>query len=113
MIRFFLFLSFSIIFAWGVGVGGRAYSLYEVERFIREAGAEKVTEDAVLNLEKELERLTLILAERSKAYAEHAGRKKLIKRSDVLLAKPLTFHKKPNHFMRKASTTNPNSISDI
>ncbi|MGB9732919.1 MAG: histone [Candidatus Micrarchaeia archaeon] len=68
-------------------VGGRGYSLYDIEQFIREAGAEKVTEDAVLDLEKELERLTEKIAERALKYARHAGRKKLIKGSDVMLLK--------------------------
>ena len=35
----------------------REFSLYDIEQFLREAGAEKVTEDAVLNLEKELAKL--------------------------------------------------------
>ena len=38
-------------------MGERGFSLYDIEQFIREAGAEKVTEDAVMNLERELEKL--------------------------------------------------------
>jgi histone H3/H4 len=68
-------------------VGGRGFSLYDIEQFIREAGAEKVTEDAVLDLEKELERLTEKIANKALKYARHAGRKKLIKGSDILLLK--------------------------
>ena len=60
--------------------------MYDIEQFIKEAGAEQVTEDAVVDLEKELERLTEKFAERALLYAKHAGRNKLIKRSDVLLA---------------------------
>ncbi|MGC8676204.1 MAG: histone-like protein [Candidatus Micrarchaeia archaeon] len=94
-------------------MGERAYSLYDIEQFIREAGAEKVTEDAVLNLEKELERLTELVTERAKIYAEHAGRKKLIKRSDVVLARPRgVAYRKPPILSKKASNTNANSISD-
>ncbi len=63
----------------------RKFSLYDVEQFIREAGAEKVTEDAVLDLEKELEKLAEKLTNKAIRYAEHAGRKKLIKKSDILL----------------------------
>ncbi|MGC8662339.1 MAG: histone-like protein [Candidatus Micrarchaeia archaeon] len=69
-------------------MSGRGYSLYEIEQFIREeAGAEKITEDAVLGLEMELERLTEKMAEKALKYAKHAGRKRLIKSSDVLLLK--------------------------
>ncbi len=63
----------------------RGFSLYDVEQFIREAGAERVTEDAVLDLERELERLAEKMAHRALRYAEHAGRKKTIKKADVLL----------------------------
>ena len=65
----------------------RGFSLYDVEQIMREAGAEQITEDAVLNLEKELERLTEIIAHRALRYAKHAGRNKLIKKSDILLTK--------------------------
>ncbi|MEM0074382.1 MAG: NFYB/HAP3 family transcription factor subunit [Candidatus Micrarchaeaceae archaeon] len=92
-------------------MGGRVYSLYDIEQFIREAGAEKVTEDAVLNLEKELEQLTELVTERAKAYAKHAGRRTLIRKADVMLAKP-AYHRKPPSFIRNASTTKANSISD-
>ena len=63
----------------------RGFSLYDMEQFLKEAGAEQVTEDAVLDLEKELERITERLAERSLRYAKHAGRRKLIKKADVML----------------------------
>ncbi len=58
-----------------------------MEQFIREAGAEKVTEDAVLDLEKELEKLAESITNKAMRYAEHAGRRKLIKKSDILLTK--------------------------
>ncbi|MDE1825393.1 MAG: NFYB/HAP3 family transcription factor subunit [Candidatus Micrarchaeota archaeon] len=63
----------------------RGFSLYDIEQFMREAGAEQVTEDAVEDLERELERITEKLAERALKYAKHAGRSKLIRRSDVAL----------------------------
>ncbi len=66
-------------------VSERKFSLYDIEQFIREAGAEKVTEDAVLDLERELEKLADSIANKAKRYAEHAGRRKLIRRSDILL----------------------------
>ncbi|MEM3228402.1 MAG: NFYB/HAP3 family transcription factor subunit [Candidatus Micrarchaeaceae archaeon] len=65
----------------------RQFSLYDIEHFIREAGAERVTEDAVERLEKELERLAEMLTDKAVVYAKHAGRSALIRKSDVLLAK--------------------------
>ena len=62
----------------------RGYSLYEIEQFMREAGAERVTYDAVIDLENELERVTEKLATRALKYAHHAGRRKLIRKSDVM-----------------------------
>lgn len=62
--------------------------MYDIEQFIREAGAEKVTEDAVLNLERELEKLAESIGNRAVQYAAHAGRHKVVKRKDVLLARP-------------------------
>lgn len=86
----------------------RAYSLYDIEQFIREAGAERVTEDAVLNLEKELERLTEAIANKAVRYAHHAGRNKLLRKSDVMLARPR--YSRPYAFVRKARATNVASI---
>ncbi|MCL5419750.1 MAG: NFYB/HAP3 family transcription factor subunit [Candidatus Marsarchaeota archaeon] len=63
----------------------RKFSLYDMEQFLREAGAERVTEDAVVGLEKEIERLAEKLADRAMVYAVHAGRKRTIRREDVLL----------------------------
>ena len=63
----------------------RGFSLYDVEQIMREAGAEQMTEDAVVDLEKELERITEKIAERALRYAKHAGRNKLIRKSDILL----------------------------
>ncbi len=68
-------------------MGERAFSLYDMEEFLREAGAERVTEDAVLNLERELEKLTQSVANKALRYAAHAGRRKLIRKNDVLLTR--------------------------
>jgi histone H3/H4 len=65
--------------------GNRKFSLYDVEQFIREAGAERISEDAVLDLEMELENFADSIAQEAIKYAEHAGRK-LIKSEDILLA---------------------------
>lgn len=61
------------------------FSLYDIEQFIREAGAERVTEDAVRALDRELEKLAETVAKRAMRYAEHAGRRKLIRSADVRL----------------------------
>ncbi len=65
----------------------RKFSLYDIEQFIREAGAEKVTEDAVLDLERELEKLAENITNKAMRYAEHAGRRRLIRKSDIMLTK--------------------------
>ncbi len=72
----------------GAELGERAFSLYDIEQFIREAGAERVTEDAVLDLEHELEKLAETVGNRAIKYAAHAGRRRLINKNDVLLARP-------------------------
>ena len=86
--------------------------MYDIEAFIREAGAEKVTEDAVLNLERELEKLAESVANRAAKYAAHAGRHRLIKKNDVLLAKPVSNYKKPYILSRKAAITNTASSAE-
>ena len=93
-------------------MGERAYSLYDVEQFIREAGAERVTEDAVLDLERELEKLTEALTNKAMAYAAHAGRRKVIRKSDVFLAGYGSNHRKPFTLSRRARTTKTPSIRE-
>ena len=92
-------------------MGERAYSLYDIEQFIREAGAERVTEDAVLDLEREMERLTEMLASKAIRYAEHAGRRRLIKKQDVLLTRRPSY-RNPVSLRAKASRTNATSTSE-
>ena len=91
-------------------MGERAFSLYDIEQFIREAGAERVTEDAVLNLERELEKLTELLASRAIRYAEHAGRKRLINKQDVLLTRKPSY-RSPASLSAKPSRTKTASSS--
>lgn len=85
----------------------RGFSLYDIEQFLKEAGAEKVTEDAVLDLEKELERLCDTITSKAITYAEHAGRNKLIKEEDVLLAEEFELfdYSSPENFNANAMTT--------
>ncbi len=90
----------------------REFSLYDIEQFLREAGAEKVTEDAVLNLEKELTKLADKVTGKAIRYAAHAGRKKLIKKEDILLTRPSARHYahnshiNPDTLRRRARITN-------
>ncbi len=93
-------------------MGERAFSLYDVEEFIREAGAERIGEDAVVDLERELEKLTEVMARKLKLYAEHAGRSKVIRKDDVLLLKHPRPYRKPANFIPNASTTKATSMSD-
>lgn len=92
-------------------MGERAFSLYDVEQFIREAGAERVTEDAVRDLEHRLEKLTELMASRAVRYAAHAGRSKLIKKQDILLSRR-TSYRNPPILRPKASSTNATSSSE-
>jgi histone H3/H4 len=67
-------------------MNSKTFSLYELDLFLREAGAERVTEEAVLALDRELSKLAETIAESSIKYANHAGRSKLIRKEDVLLS---------------------------
>lgn len=86
----------------------REFSLYDVEQFLREAGAERVTEDAVLNLERELAKLADKVTNKAMRYAAHAGRKKLIKKEDILLTRMngSSPYSRPANLSRKARITN-------
>lgn len=63
----------------------RGFSLYDIEQFLREAGAEKVNEKAVISLQKELSDTVKELVEEASVYANYAGRSRMIKRSDLAL----------------------------
>ncbi len=56
--------------------------LAPVKRIIKQAGAHRVSEDAVQELRDELERHAEERARDSKQYAEHAGRK-TVQASDI------------------------------
>ncbi len=61
----------------------KCFSLYDIEEFLKEAGAESFNEKTVFSLKKELEELTKELVCSAQAYANYAGRKNTIKSSDV------------------------------
>lgn len=64
----------------------KGFSSYDIEEFLKDAGGEDINEKAVFCLKRELEEITNELIESARAYANYAGRKKVIKRSDLLLA---------------------------
>ncbi len=61
----------------------KCFSLYDIEEFLKEAGAESFNEKAVFSLKKELEELTKEIVSSAQSYANYAGRKSVIKSSDV------------------------------
>ena len=64
----------------------REFSLYDIEQFLRDAGAERINEKAVISLEKEIEDTVKELVDEASMYASYAGRKSLINSSDIELA---------------------------
>lgn len=79
----------------------RVFSLYEIEQLLKDAGAEKVNEGAVRGLEQELEELARGLIGEAQVYANHAGRTKLIKYSDVALANGKSAHRPRTYLILK------------
>ena len=65
----------------------RAFSLYDIEEFLKEAGAEHINERAIESLEQELESMVNELINDARLYANYAGRTRLITNSDIRLAK--------------------------
>ncbi len=93
------------------GMGqNKEFSLYEIEQFIREEGAERVSEDAVRELEREIEKLADTLAKKAMTYAGHAGRKKLIRTADVMLTRKMESpYRTPANFSHNPRITKPAS----
>ncbi len=63
----------------------RVFSLYDIEEFLKDAGAERITERAIISLERELQDTVRVLINEAAFYANYAGRKRLINSSDVAL----------------------------
>lgn len=64
----------------------RVFSLYDIEEFLKEAGAERISEKAVVTLEHELENTVNDIVSEAQLYANYAGRKTRIEESDIELA---------------------------
>ncbi len=65
----------------------RVFSLYDIEQFLKDAGAAKVTEKAAISLERELQDTVNGLVSEATFYANYAGRKRTINNSDLALAR--------------------------
>lgn len=85
----------------------RTFSMYDVEQFLRDAGADRVNERAVVCLEKELKETADHLVELAAMYANHAGRNRIIKRSDVMLARGGRHSRVPRRASRGAVKRHP------
>lgn len=73
----------------------KRFSYYDIEQFLREAGAERINEKAVRTFEEELEDTVKDLVEEAEVYARYAGRKQVINSSDISMAaswKPRRVH---------------------
>ncbi len=64
----------------------RVFSLYDVEQFLRDAGAEKVHEKAIRSFEEELRNTLKEFINDAETCANYAGRRKLITKEDVELS---------------------------
>ncbi|MCX8194783.1 MAG: histone family protein [Candidatus Micrarchaeota archaeon] len=58
-----------------------------VEKIIREAGAERVSDSAAAELAEVLEKIGLEISQKAIKYSKHAGRK-TVTAADIKLAKP-------------------------
>lgn len=76
----------------GVRLAKRVFSLYDIEQFLKDEGAERVNENAVATLAKELEDTVKELVSEAQVYANYAGRTKVIRRSDVAFASKSNRH---------------------
>jgi len=65
----------------------RVFSLYDIEQFLKDAGAERVTEKAAISLERELQDTVNGLVSEATFYANYAGRKRLVNNSDLALVR--------------------------
>ena len=63
----------------------RLMPLASMEKIISEAGAERVSKDAKLELKKIIEEYSIKIAEKAIKFAHHAGRK-TVKSEDIKLA---------------------------
>ena len=65
----------------------KGFSYYDIEEFLRDAGAKRINEGAVKSFEQELEDTVKNLVDEAGMYANYAGRQKRITYSDVDMAR--------------------------
>ncbi|MEM3841682.1 MAG: hypothetical protein QXN59_03250 [Candidatus Micrarchaeaceae archaeon] len=68
----------------------KGFSYYDVEQFLKEAGAERINEKAIMSFKEELEQEVKMLLSEAEICATYAGRKSTIKPSDISLASELS-----------------------
>ncbi len=97
----------------------RNFSLYEIEEFLKCAGAEKVHEKAVVSFEMELEETVRELVNEAQFYANYAGRSNLITPSDILLAAncrrtsgpvPMPYQTRASRIRKRASASRKRAL---
>ncbi len=64
----------------------KRFSYYDIEQFLREAGAGRINEKAIKSFEEELKDTVSELVERAEVYANHAGRTRMVTNSDIDMA---------------------------
>ncbi len=64
----------------------KKFSYYDVEQFLREAGAERINEDAIRSFAEELNDYMKEVVEEAEVYANHAGRTRVVTNSDIEMA---------------------------
>lgn len=76
----------------------KGFSYYDIEEFLRDAGAKRINEGAVVSFEQELEDTVKNLINEAGMYANYAGRQKKITYSDVDMAR--TYGTKKRYFIK-------------
>lgn len=64
----------------------KKFSYYDIEQFLRDAGAERINEKAIRSFEEELKDAISELVEGAEIYAHHAGRTHMVTNSDIDMA---------------------------
>ncbi len=64
----------------------KKFSYYDIEQFLREAGAERINETAIKSFEEELKDALNEYLDEAQVYANHAGRVRMVTGSDIDMA---------------------------
>ncbi len=77
----------------------KGFSYYDIEEFLRDAGATRINEAAIKSFEEELKDTIEGIVEEAETYASHAGRSKKITFSDIDMART---YKVKKHYIIKS-----------